>query len=155
MLTDNVVNVVNISYGLNEDYLNGLGLVSAWHGKFNQMLGQGWTIMAAAGDNGAVAGCGDSIAVLYPESDPDVVSVGGTQLTLNTSDGSFRKSEVHLDGRHLLRRLLGKRWRNRWRMQQPLRRARLPIQSCLRLGQPQRSRCRASFESASVDELLL
>jgi hypothetical protein len=89
MLTDNLVNVVNISYGLNEDYLNGLGLVSAWHGKFNQMLGQGWTIMAAAGDNGAVAGCGDSIAVLYPESDPDVVSVGGTQLTLNTSTGAF------------------------------------------------------------------
>src|SRR5271170_6950776 len=50
MLTDNLVNVVNISYGLNEDYLNGLGLVSAWHGKFNMMLGLGWTIMAAAGE---------------------------------------------------------------------------------------------------------
>ena len=41
MLTDNLVNVVNISYGLPEDYLNGLGLVSAWHGKFNMMLGAG------------------------------------------------------------------------------------------------------------------
>ena len=29
-------------------------------------------------------------AVLYPESDPDVVSVGGTQLTLNTSTGAFK-----------------------------------------------------------------
>jgi subtilase family serine protease len=96
MLTDNVVNVVNISYGLNEDYLNGLGLVSSWHGMFNQMIGQGWTIMAAAGDNGAVAGCSDSIAVLYPESDPDIVSVGGTQLALN-SDGSFN-SEVTWTG---------------------------------------------------------
>ncbi len=96
MLTDNLVNVVNISYGLNEDYLNGLGLVSAWHGKFNMMLGLGWTIMAAAGDNGATAGCGDAIAVLYPESDPDVVSVGGTQLALN-SDGSFN-SEVTWTG---------------------------------------------------------
>ncbi len=96
MLTDNLVNVVNISYGLNEDYLNGLGLVSAWHGKFNTMLMQGWTIMAAAGDNGATAGCGDAIAVLYPESDPDVVSVGGTQLALN-SDGSFN-SEVTWTG---------------------------------------------------------
>ena len=154
MLTDNLVNVVNISYGLNEDYLNGLGLVSAWHGKFNQMLGQGWTIMAAAGDNGAVAGCGDSIAVLYPESDPDVVSVGGTQLTLNTSAGAF-ESEYTWTGDTFSGACSGKRWRNRWRMQQPLRRARLPIQSCLRFGQPQRSRRRASFESASVDELLL
>jgi hypothetical protein len=96
MLTDNLVNVVNISYGLNEDYLNGLGLVSAWHGKFNMMLGLGWTIMAASGDNGAAAGCGDAIAVLYPESDPDVVSVGGTQLALN-ADGSFN-SEVTWTG---------------------------------------------------------
>jgi len=49
MVTDNVVKVVNISYGLPEDYLNGFGLVSAWHAIFNQMLGQGMTIMAAAG----------------------------------------------------------------------------------------------------------
>ena len=37
----------------------------------------------------SVAGCGNTVAVLYPESDPDVVSVGGTQLTLNTSTGAF------------------------------------------------------------------
>jgi hypothetical protein len=96
MLTDNLVRVVNISYGLDEDYLNGFGLVSSWHGMFNQMIGQGWTIMAAAGDNGVNAGCGSSIGVLYPESDPDVVSVGGTQLALN-SDGSFN-SEVTWTG---------------------------------------------------------
>ena len=77
---DNYVRIVNISYGLNESYLNGYGLVSSWHSIFNQMLGQGMTIMAAAGDSGATAGCGDSIAVLYPGSDPDVVSVGGTAL---------------------------------------------------------------------------
>jgi hypothetical protein len=96
MLTDNVVNVVNISYGLPEDYLNSFGLVNSWHGMFNQMIGQGWTIMAAAGDGGASAGCGDAIAVLYPESDPDVVSVGGTQVEL-FSDGSFA-SEVAWTG---------------------------------------------------------
>lgn len=77
---DNYVRIVNISYGLNESYLNGFGLVSSWHSIFNQMLGQGMTIMAAAGDSGASAGCGDSIALLYPGSDPDVVSVGGTAL---------------------------------------------------------------------------
>jgi hypothetical protein len=77
---DNYVRVVNISYGLNETYLNGYGLVSSWHSIFNQMLGQGMTIMAAAGDNGATAGCGDSISLIYPGSDPDVVSVGGTAI---------------------------------------------------------------------------
>jgi hypothetical protein len=96
MLTDNLVRVVNISYGLPEDYLNSYGLVSSWHGMFNQMIGQGWTIMAAAGDSGASAGCGDAIAVLYPESDPDVVSVGGTQVELY-SDGAFY-SEVAWTG---------------------------------------------------------
>lgn len=87
IVTDNDVRVVNISYGLNESYLNGFGLVSSWHSIFNQMLGQGMTIMAASGDNGATAGCSDSISVLYPESDPDVVSVGGT--TLYTSVNGF------------------------------------------------------------------
>jgi len=95
IVTDNQVRVVNISYGLNESYLNGLGLVSSWHGIFNQMLGQGMTIMAAAGDNGASAGCGDAIALLYPGSDPDVVSVGGT--TLQTSVNGFG-SEVAWTG---------------------------------------------------------
>jgi hypothetical protein len=80
IVNDNYVRVVNISYGLNESYLNGFGLVSSWHSIFNQMLGQGMTIMAAAGDSGATAGCGDAIALDYPGSDPDVVSVGGTAL---------------------------------------------------------------------------
>jgi hypothetical protein len=96
IVNDDVVMTVNISYGLPEDYLNGFGLVSSWHSIFNQMYGQGMTIMAAAGDSGASAGCGDALAVLYPESDPDVISVGGTQLLLN-SDGSFN-SEVTWTG---------------------------------------------------------
>jgi subtilase family serine protease len=96
MVNDNLVRVVNISYGLNESYLNGFGLVSSWHGIFNQMLGQGMTINAASGDNGASTGCGDAIATIYPGSDPDVVSVGGTQLALN-GDGSF-SSEVTWTG---------------------------------------------------------
>jgi len=96
MVNDNAVRIVNISYGLNESYLNGYGLVSAWHSIFNQMLGQGMTIMAAAGDSGATAGCGDSLALLYPGSDPDVVSVGGTQVELY-SNGDFY-SEVAWTG---------------------------------------------------------
>jgi Pro-kumamolisin, activation domain/Abnormal spindle-like microcephaly-assoc'd, ASPM-SPD-2-Hydin len=90
MLNDNRVRVVNISYGLSEQVFldDAPSLLTAWHAIFNQMSGQGWTIMAASGDGGSDAGCTGSLAVLYPESDPDVTSVGGTELFLNL-DGSF------------------------------------------------------------------
>ncbi len=90
MLNDNLVRVVNISYGLSETVFieDAPSLLTSWHGIFNQMIGQGWTIMAAAGDGGSDAGCTGALAVLYPESDPDVVSVGGTDLQLN-ADGTF------------------------------------------------------------------
>jgi hypothetical protein len=90
MVNDNYIRVVNISYGLPEYWFldNAPSLLSSWHSIFNQMIGQGWTIMAASGDGGTTAGCEDAVAVLYPESDPDVVSVGGTRLELN-ADGSF------------------------------------------------------------------
>ena len=90
MVNDNKVRVVNISYGLSEAVFlaDAPSLLTSWHSIFNQMIGQGWTIMAASGDGGSDAGCTGSLAVLYPESDPDVTSVGGTELFLNL-DGSF------------------------------------------------------------------
>ena len=90
MVNDNLVRVVNISYGLSETIFidDAPSLLSSWHSIFNQMIGQGWTIMAASGDGGSDAGCTGALAVLYPESDPDVTSVGGTELFLNF-DGSF------------------------------------------------------------------
>ena len=98
MVNDNYIRVVNISYGLPEYWFldNAPSLLSSWHSIFNQMIGQGWTIMAASGDGGTTAGCTDAVAVLYPESDPDVVSVGGTQLELNP-DGSLN-TEVAWSG---------------------------------------------------------
>jgi subtilase family serine protease len=99
MVNDNFARVANISYGLSEDWFldNAPGLLNSWHSTFNQMIGQGWTIMAASGDNGSDAGCTGSLGVLYPESDPDVTSVGGTQLELNQGDGSF-ENEVAWTG---------------------------------------------------------
>ncbi|MGB8099690.1 MAG: protease pro-enzyme activation domain-containing protein [Terracidiphilus sp.] len=47
---------------------------------FSSMVGQGWTLLAASGDNGAYAGCQDQLAVQFPSSDPNVVGVGGTIL---------------------------------------------------------------------------
>ncbi len=99
MLNDNLVRVVNISYGLSETVFidDAPSLLTSWHGIFNQMIGQGWTIMAASGDGGSDAGCTGSLAVLYPESDPDVTSVGGTRLELN-SDGSFNNEVAWTGG---------------------------------------------------------
>lgn len=99
MVNDNFARVANISYGLPEYWFldNAPGLLNSWHATFNQMIGQGWTIMAASGDGGTTAGCSGVVAVLYPESDPDVTSVGGTQLELNQSDGSF-ENEVAWTG---------------------------------------------------------
>jgi kumamolisin len=58
-------------------------------GIFNQMVGQGWTLVAASGDSGPTAAitvngnqvCDTRDRVNYPASDPDVVGVGGTTLT--------------------------------------------------------------------------
>ena len=53
---------------------------------FSSMVGEGWTLLAASGDNGATDGCGDADRVDFPSSDPNVIAVGGT--TLNEGSGS-------------------------------------------------------------------
>lgn len=61
------------------------------HNIFNQMAGQGWTMMTASGDRGATDDCATT-SVSYPASDPDVIGVGGTLLSL-FNDGTFQ-SEI-------------------------------------------------------------
>jgi predicted thioesterase len=58
------------------------------HGIFNAMVAQGWTLVAASGDQGVTAGCGDAYRVQYPASDPNIVGAGGTELQLY-SNGVF------------------------------------------------------------------
>ena len=65
-------------------------------GIFNKMVGQGWTLVAASGDNGASGGCGDGDAVMFPASDPNVIAAGGTLLTLGS--GPIYESEVAWQG---------------------------------------------------------
>jgi hypothetical protein len=48
---------------------------------FSQMAGEGWTLVAATGDQGATAGCTAALAVQFPSSDPNVVGAGGTELS--------------------------------------------------------------------------
>jgi hypothetical protein len=53
---------------------------------FAAMVGEGWTLVAASGDQGATAGCGDADAVQFPSSDPNVVGAGGTELNRGAGD---------------------------------------------------------------------
>ena len=48
------------------------------------MIGEGWSIIAAAGDGGSTTDC-RHLSVSHPASDPDVSAVGGTSLSMNQS----------------------------------------------------------------------
>jgi YVTN family beta-propeller protein len=95
MLADDYVRVVSISWGASEG-ADGSGTINAMDSAFLQMVGEGWSIFAASGDNGATTGCGPQDAVTYPASDPNVTAVGGTTLELY-SDGAYA-SEVGWTG---------------------------------------------------------
>jgi xanthomonalisin len=55
-------------------------------GVLASMVIQGWTLVAASGDQGATGNCTDLLDVEYPASDPNVVAAGGTALELYTDD---------------------------------------------------------------------
>ena len=88
--------VFSTSWGCEEEYCTPVPVMQTDHNVFNQMLGQGWTLVAASGDRGATAGCGDADAVSYPASDPDVFAAGGTTLKLD-ANGNY-VSEVAWSG---------------------------------------------------------
>ncbi len=88
ILNRNETRSFTTSWGCQEFACTDSGTMDTDHAIFNSMIGQGWTLMAATGDQGAAAGCGNANAIQYPSSDPDIVAVGGTTLSLN-SDGTF------------------------------------------------------------------
>ena len=88
MLADDHVRVVSISWGTPEIALQNAGGIGPADTAFLQMVGEGWTIFAASGDNGAASGCGPQDEVMYPASSPYVIGVGGTALTPNGLGGS-------------------------------------------------------------------
>ena len=88
ILNRNETRSFTTSWGCQEFACTGSSTMDTDHAIFNSMIGQGWTLMAATGDQGAAAGCGDANAIQYPSSDPDIVAVGGTTLSL-FSDGTL------------------------------------------------------------------
>jgi kumamolisin len=94
IVSANVAKVVSTSWGLCEAY-NGNHQLRALDNIFAQAASQGQTIYAASGDNGSDAcftGGTTTPAVWNPASDPYVVGVGGTSLTL--AGGPSYGSEV-------------------------------------------------------------
>jgi subtilase family serine protease len=88
-LSDGHARVLSMSWGGAELYNADPPTMDSYHAVFNQMVGQGWTLVAASGDGGATTDCADHLSVSYPASDPDVTAAGGTALWLNW-DGGFQ-----------------------------------------------------------------
>ena len=86
-LSDGHARVLSMSWGTSEARTSPPNMDTA-HAIFNQMVGQGWSLVAASGDNGATTDCADYYAVSYPASDPDVTAVGGTTLLTNYGGNS-------------------------------------------------------------------
>lgn len=97
IVSDDHAKVVSTSYGWEENVgFSGAQATGTMHPIFNNMVGTGWTLIAASGDNGASDGCGNATAVDYPSSDPDFLAAGGTQLQLN--DSGIFQSETAWQG---------------------------------------------------------
>jgi subtilase family serine protease len=79
-LSDGHARVLSMSWGAAEIYEAPSTVMDSYHAVFDQMSGQGWTLVAGSGDGGATSDCADHLSVIYPGSDPDVTAAGGTTL---------------------------------------------------------------------------
>jgi hypothetical protein len=80
--------VASTSFGAFEDQYGGIGTpsISDFTDAINAMTASGWSIAAAAGDHGAYDDC-KTLSVNFPASSPNVVALGGTQLSLTNNAG--------------------------------------------------------------------
>ncbi len=85
MLSDGLARTMSTSWGCREVGCYDTGDMNTADSIFSSMVGQGWTLVAASGDQGATAGCGDAVAIQFPSSDPNVVAAGGTTLSLDSN----------------------------------------------------------------------
>ncbi len=82
ILTDGHARVLSMSWGDGEAVVGG-PTMDSYHAVFNQLIGQGWTLVASSGDGGATADCANNLSVIYPATDPDVTAAGGTTLEIS------------------------------------------------------------------------
>jgi hypothetical protein len=88
-LSDNNARVASTSFGAYEDAYGGIfqKSISDFTAVTNAMAAIGWSIAASSGDHGAYDDC-QNLSVEYPASDPNIVAVGGTTLTMNVAGGN-------------------------------------------------------------------
>jgi len=84
MVSDNVARVFSTSWSCTENFGCNSSEMSTRDAIFSEMVGQGWTLVAATGDRGAFDDC-SHLSVSFPASDPNVVGAGGTELSLSSS----------------------------------------------------------------------
>ncbi len=99
--TDNIAKQVSTSWGMGED-LEAAQYIQAESAIFQQMAAQGQTIYAAAGDSGAYDDYANNSSMTPvvddPASQPYVVGVGGTSLTVNAQTGAYQMESVWNNG---------------------------------------------------------
>jgi pro-kumamolisin-like protein len=95
MVSDNLARVFSTSWSCTEIYGCSTAVMSTRNDIFSEMVGQGWTLVAASGDRGAYDDC-SHLAVSFPASSPNVVGAGGTELSLTS--GPTYSSEVSWSG---------------------------------------------------------
>ena len=99
--TDNLAKQVSTSWGSGENTVT-TQYLQAENAIFQQMAAQGQTIYAAAGDSGAYDDYPDNsskaLIVDDPASQPYVVGVGGTRLSVNAQTGAYQSETVWDDG---------------------------------------------------------
>ena len=79
------VSVVSLSYGEPESFLN-----AAYERALDSdFTAPGVTFLAASGDYGIYGNGGTAVAANYPAASPDVVSVGGTAIVVDSSTGDY------------------------------------------------------------------
>jgi hypothetical protein len=92
---DGYAKVASTSWACEEITCFNAPSMKAMNNIFASMVGQGWTLVGASGDQGATAGCGDALALNYPSSDPNMVAAGGTTLFV---DSGVYQYEVAWEG---------------------------------------------------------
>ena len=88
ILKANNTRISSTSWSCTENYGCNASFMSGAHAIFNNLVGQGWTLIAASGDRGATDDC-VHVSVAFPGSDTDFVSAGGTTMNLNYPTDNF------------------------------------------------------------------
>ncbi len=84
ILSDASTRVFTTSWGCQETSCYPNSWMTTDDNIFSKMAGMGWTMFAASGDHGATASCTDSVGVMFPASDPNIVASGGDTIILDS-----------------------------------------------------------------------